>query len=351
MTDCLTELLADRGHLIADGAMGTNLFALGLETGDSPELWNVEHPDRVATVHRDFLAAGSDIVLTNSFGGSRHRLKLHHAQDRVRELNAAAARIARAAVDAHAARTGRRALVAGSMGPTGELFVPLGSLTADEAVAAFAEQAAGLAEGGVDLLWVETMSAPEEVSAAVAGAARTGLPVVVTMTFDTNGRTMMGLTPGGFADFARSLDPVPAAIGANCGVGPAELADSILAITAADPAAMVVAKGNCGIPQYVEGQIVYNGTPEAMAAYARLVRDAGARIVGGCCGSTAVHVKAIADALAGYVPGARPDLARVTEVLGAPWAKPGRLAGSEIGGPGGPGGDDSERRRGRRRRA
>lgn len=348
MTDCLTELLAARGHLIADGAMGTNLFALGLETGDSPELWNVEHPDRVATVHRDFLTAGSDIVLTNSFGGTRHRLKLHGAQDRAGELNAAAARIARAAADTHAAGTGRRALVAGSMGPTGELFVPLGNLTMDDAVDAFAEQAAGLAEGGADLLWVETMSAPEEVSAAVAGAARTGLPTVVTMTFDTNGRTMMGLTPGDFATFARGLSPAPAAIGANCGIGPAELTDSILAITAADPAAIVVAKGNCGIPQYVEGQIVYSGSPEAMAAYARLVRDAGARIVGGCCGSTAVHVKAIADALAGYVPGDRPDLARVTEVLGAPWAKSGRLAGSDIGdGPG----EETERRRSRRRRS
>lgn len=345
MTDCLTELLAARGHLVADGAMGTNLFALGLETGDSPELWNVEHPDRVATVHRGFLEAGSDIVLTNSFGGSRHRLKLHHAQDRVHELNAAAARVARAEVDAYATRSGRRALVAGSMGPTGELFVPLGSLTGDDAVAAFAEQAAGLAEGGADLLWIETMSAPEEVSAAVAGAARSGLPTVVTMTFDTNGRTMMGLTPADFAAFGRRLDPAPLAIGANCGVGPAELADTILAITAADPAAVVIAKGNCGIPQYVDGAIVYDGTPEAMAAYARLVCDAGARIVGGCCGSTAVHVKAIADALAGHVPGARPDLARVTEVLGAPWAKQGRLAGSEVTG------QDVERRRGRRRRA
>ena len=221
MTDCLTALLAERGHLIADGAMGTNLFALGLETGDSPELWNVEHPDRVATVHRAFLEAGSDIVLTNSFGGSRHRLKLHHAQDRVGELNAAAARIARAEADAFAGRTGRRALVAGSMGPTGELFVPLGALTPEEGVEAFAEQAAGLAEGGADLLWIETMSAPEEVTAAVAGAARTGLPFVVTMTFDTNRRTMMGLTPDGFASFAQSLTPRPAAIGANCGVGPA----------------------------------------------------------------------------------------------------------------------------------
>ncbi len=348
MTDRLTELLAARGHLIADGAMGTNLFALGLETGDSPELWNADHADRVATVHRDFLAAGSDIVLTNSFGGTRHRLKLHGAHDRARALNAAAARIARAEVDAHVARTGRPALVAGSMGPTGELFEPLGSLTRDDAVEAFAEQAAGLAEGGADLLWIETMSAPEEVSAAVAGAARTGLPTGVTMTFDTNGRTMMGLTPADFAGFARVLVPVPAAIGDNCGVGPAELADTILAITAADPAAVVVAKGNCGIPQYVEGRIVYDGTPEAMAAYARLVRDAGARIVGGCCGSTAVHVKAIADALRGYVPGDRPDQARVAEVLGTPWAKQGRLAGSDIGQGGD--GEGSERRRSRRRR-
>lgn len=348
MTDCLTELLSARGHLIADGAMGTNLFALGLATGDSPELWNLEHPDRVAAVHRGFLEAGSDIVLTNSFGGTRQRLKLHHAQDRVRELNAAAARIARAEADAHAQGTGRRALVAGSMGPTGELFVPLGELTADHAVEAFAEQAAGLAEGGADLLWIETMSAPEEVSAAVAGAAHTGLPTVVTMTFDTNGRTMMGLTPGDFAAFARGLEPVPAAIGANCGVGPAELTDSILGIAGAAPGAVVVAKGNCGIPQYVDGRIVYDGTPEAMAAYARLVRDAGARIVGGCCGSTAVHVKAIADALAGYTPGPRPDLARVTEVLGAPWAGRGRLADGD---PDGNPREDAERRRSRRRRA
>ena len=344
MTDRLTELLAARGHLIADGAMGTNLFALGLATGDSPELWNVEHPERVATVHRAFLEAGSDIVLTNSFGGSRHRLKLHHAQDRVRELNAAAASIARRAVDAHRAATGRQALVAGSMGPTGELFVPLGALTPEEGEAAFAEQAAGLAEGGADLLWIETMSAPEEVAAAVAGAARTGLPFVVTMTFDTNGRTMMGLTADGFAAFAQSLAPRPAAIGANCGVGPAELVDTILGITAADPDAVVIAKGNCGIPQYVDGQIVYDGTPEAMAAYARLARDAGARIVGGCCGSTAVHVKAIADALAGYAPGPRPDPARIAEVLGTPWARLGRLADSDPR-------EDGERRRSRRRRA
>lgn len=347
MANVLLELLAERGHLIADGAMGTNLFALGLETGDSPELWNVSAPEKVASVHRGFLEAGSDIVLTNSFGGTEHRLKLHGAQDRVGELNAAAARVCRGAVDAWREETGKTCLVAGSMGPTGELFEPLGALTPESGEAAFAAQAEGLAEGGVDILWIETISSVEEMVAAVAGAARTGLPIVATMTFDTNARTMMGLTPADFAALAPTLAVKPTAIGANCGVGPAELAETVLGLTAADPDAVVVAKGNCGIPQYVDGEIVYNGTPEAMATYARIVRDAGARIVGGCCGSKPDHVRAIAEALKDYVPGERPTIERITAELGAPWAKGGRLAGAtpesieEEGG----------RRRSRRRRA
>jgi 5-methyltetrahydrofolate--homocysteine methyltransferase len=323
----LHELLAERGHLIADGAMGTNLFALGLETGGSPELWNIEAPDKVASVHRGFLEAGSDIVLTNSFGGTAHRLKLHEAEGRVHELNAAAARVCREVVDAWAAETGKRCLVAGSMGPTGELFEPLGALTPETGEAAFAEQAAGLAEGGADLLWIETISAAEEMRAAVAGARRTGLPVIATMTFDTNARTMMGLTPADYAALATDL--ALDAFGANCGVGPAELSETVLGLTAASPEGVVVAKGNCGIPQYVDGAIVYDGTPEAMATYARIVRDAGARIVGGCCGSKPEHVAAIAGALAGYTPGARPTLERITAELGEPWARPGRLTGSE----------------------
>ncbi len=342
----LERLLEERGHLIADGAMGTNLFPLGLETGNSPELWNVDAPDKVAKVHRGFLEAGSDIVLTNSFGGTAHRLKLHDAQDRVTELNAAAARVCRGAVDAWRDETGRTCLVAGSMGPTGELFEPLGALTPETAEAAFAAQAEGLAEGGADVLWIETISSAEEMSAAVAGAARTGLPIVATMTFDTNARTMMGLTPADFAVLARALPVGPTAIGANCGVGPSELAETVLGLTAADPEAIVVAKGNCGIPQYVDGAIVYDGTPEAMAVYARIVRDAGARIVGGCCGSRPDHVRAIAEALEGYVPGERPTIERVTAELGAPWAKGGRLTDAtpqSIEGEGG-------RRRARRRR-
>ncbi|MDF1793811.1 MAG: betaine--homocysteine S-methyltransferase [Thalassobaculaceae bacterium] len=347
MSNALLDLLAERGHLIADGAMGTNLFALGLETGNSPELWNVEAPEKVATVHRGFLEAGSDIVLTNSFGGTAHRLKLHGAQDRVGALNAAAARVCREAVDRWKQETGKTCLVAGSMGPTGELFEPLGALTPETGEAAFAAQAEGLAEGGADILWIETISAVEEMAAAVAGAARTGLPIVATMTFDTNARTMMGLTPADFAALAPKLAARPSAIGANCGVGPAELAQTILALTEADPEAVVVAKGNCGIPQYVDGAIVYDGTPEAMAAYARIVRDAGARIVGGCCGSKPDHVRAIAEALKGYAPGGRPSIERITEELGAPWAKAGRLSGSTPESLD----DDGNRRRSRRRRA
>ncbi len=347
MSDLLTDLLTERGCLIADGAMGTNLFALGLETGDSPELWNVESPERVAKVHRGFLEAGSDIVLTNSFGGTAHRLKLHGADARVAELNAAAARIARQEVDRWSAETGRRCLVAGSMGPTGELFSPLGSLTHDGGVMAFGDQAEALADGGADVLWIETISSSEEMATAVEGAGRTDLPVVCTMTFDTNARTMMGLSPADFASFAASLDPRPAAIGANCGIGPAELAQTIVELHAADPLAVIVAKGNCGIPQYIDGRIVYSGTPEAMADYARLVHDAGARIIGGCCGSTPDHIRAIAGALAGYEPATPPTLARITEVLGQPWQRPGTLEGAtpeavESG---------EGRRRGRRRRA
>ena len=187
----LQSLLASNPVLLADGGMGTGLFALGLSTGDSPELWNLIHPERVAEVHRGFVAAGSDIILTNTFGGTRQRLKLHQAQERVGELNRAAAGLARGVADA----AGRPVLVAGSIGPTGELVVPLGAMTMDEATAAFAEQARALAVGGADVLWIETMSSVEEVEAAVAGAMTTDLPFVVTLSFDTNGRTMMGFTP------------------------------------------------------------------------------------------------------------------------------------------------------------
>lgn len=307
-----TEALASREWLLADGATGTNYFQMGLMSGDAPEMWNLEHPERVRSLHRRFIEAGADIVLTNSFGGNRHRLKLHNAQDRVREINLAAARNARAEADA----AGRPVYVGGSIGPTGEIFQPVGAMSHEEGAAAFAEQAMALKEGGVDVLWIETMSSEEELRAAVEGAAKADLPIVTTMSFDTNGRTMMGITPKAFGALAASLETQPVAIGANCGVGASELVATVLGITAARPDANVVAKGNCGIPQYVDGHIHYTGTPELMADYARIALDAGAKIIGGCCGTSPEHLAAMRKSLDSYHKGTRPSLDLVEQRLG-----------------------------------
>jgi methionine synthase I (cobalamin-dependent) len=313
MPPALLDLLATRPVLLADGAMGTSLFAQGLAAGDSPELWNLLHPERVRAVHRGFIEAGSDLILTNSFGANRCRLALHGAAARVAALNRAAAALARAEAD----RVGRTVLVAGSIGPTGEIFQPIGALAPEDGAAAFAEQAAALAEGGCDLLWIETLSAAEELQAAVAGAAPTGLPIVATMTFDTHGRTMMGLTPAAAMALRAGLAARPAAFGANCGIGPAQLVESVLGLArAAAPDDLLVAKGNCGIPQYHDGHIHYDGTPAVMADYACLARDAGARVIGGCCGTTPAHLVAMAEALATRPAGPPPDRAAIEARLG-----------------------------------
>ena len=199
MNNRFTDLLARRRCLLADGATGSNLFEMGLISGDAPELWNVDHPDRIKLLHQRFVDAGADIILTNTFGGTRYRLKLHKAEDRVRELNRTAAQLARSVADA----SGREIIVAGSMGPTGEILEPLGPVSSADASAAFAEQALALAEGGADVLWIETLSSREELEAAIEGARTAGLPIVSTLSFDTNGRTMMSLTPAELAGIAR----------------------------------------------------------------------------------------------------------------------------------------------------
>ncbi len=306
------EALNSRPWLLADGATGTNYFQMGLVSGDAPEIWNFEFPDRVRSLHRRFIEAGADIILTNTFGGNRHRLKLHNAQDQVREINIAAAKNARAEADV----SQRPVYVGGSIGPTGEIFEPIGSLSHEDGVAAFAEQAKALKEGGVDVLWIETMSSEEDLRASVEGAAQAGLPIVTTMSFDTNGRTMMGITPQAFGALAASLSAQPVAIGANCGVGASELVATVLGITAARPEAHVVAKGNCGIPQYVDGHIHYTGTPELMADYARIALDAGARIIGGCCGTSPDHLAAMRRSLETYSKGARPSVETIEARLG-----------------------------------
>lgn len=312
-TNRFSRLLASRPWLLADGATGSNLFDVGLLSGDAPELWNIDHPDRIATLHRSFVDAGADIILTNSFGGTRYRLKLHKAEGRVAELNEAAARIARQVADA----SGREVAVAGSMGPTGEIMEPIGPLTFEQAKQAFAEQARSLAAGGVDVLWIETMSSREEVEAAVAGAATVGLPIVCTLSFDTNGRTMMGLSPSDFSGIEKALVPRLAACGTNCGVGASEVVACIHNLAEAmGPDVVLVAKGNCGIPQYVDGAICYNGTPELMAVYARMALDAGARIIGGCCGTSPKHLRAMRDALDAHTKGASPELDTIVSTLG-----------------------------------
>jgi methionine synthase I (cobalamin-dependent) len=311
-TNRLTALLAQRPWLLADGAMGSNLFARGLTSGEAPELWNTEYPQRIRELQRSFIEAGADIILTNSFGGNRHRLRLHKAEGRVAELNEAAAQLARAEAD----RTDRRVLVGGSMGPTGEILEPLGPLSAADARESFAEQAAALARGGADILWIETMSSAEETEAAIEGAQSTGLPVVTTLSFDTNGRTMMGFTPAELAGLSHKHRL--AACGSNCGVGAAELVASIVNLAAAaDPSAILVAKANCGIPQYVDGAIQFNGTPQLMAEYARLALDAGARIIGGCCGTTPEHLRAMRHTLERHVRGPKPSIEAIEARLGA----------------------------------
>ncbi|WP_051482900.1 betaine--homocysteine S-methyltransferase [Thioalkalivibrio sp. HK1] len=306
--------LQERSFLLADGAIGTNLFQAGLPPGDAPELWNIERPERIADLHGRFVEAGADIILTNSFGANACRLALHKAQDRVEELNQAAACIAKESASAGSQGT----LVAGSIGPTGEIFAPLGTLEPEAAREIFAAQARALKAGGADLLWVETMSSYEEVEAALAGAATTGLATVCTLSFDTHGHTMMGISPTAFVNFCRSLPHPPISLGSNCGLGPAETLAGVISLAQACAEEIpITAKANCGIPEFVDGKSVHNGTPELMARYACLALDAGARIIGGCCGTTPTHLKAMREALDNHPKGPPPDLEAVIHELGS----------------------------------
>ncbi len=312
MTNLFSDLLASRDWLLADGATGTTLFNMGLSSGDAPELWNVEHPDRIATLYKGAVDAGSDLFLTNTFGGNASRLKLHGAENRVHELNRISAEIGREVADA----SGRKVAVAGSMGPTGEIMEPMGALTYERAVEMFHEQAEGLKSGGVDVLWVETISAAEEYKAAGEAARLAGMPWCGTMSFDTAGRTMMGLTSADMATMVEKLSHPPLAFGANCGVGASDLLRTVLGFVAQGTERPIIAKGNAGIPKYVDGHIHYDGTPELMADYAVLARDCGARIIGGCCGTTAEHLRHMHEGLVTRPTGPRPSLDQITKALG-----------------------------------
>ncbi len=293
----LDDLIAERGCLLIDGAMGTELFRRGLESGDPPELWNVEEPERVASIYQAYVDAGSDVFLTNSFGGTAFRLKLHKLDKRVVELNEAAARIGRKVADA----ADRTVLVAGSMGPTGELLEPMGALTPSTCAAAFAEQAKGLDAGGADLLWIETMSHLDEVAAAIEGARSVSdLPITATMSFDTAGRTMMGVT--GVEAVTRLAELGVAAIGANCGNNLGDTEAALAEMRAVNPAINLISKANAGMPEWRGTELHYSGSPEVMAAHAHRQRAAGVQLIGGCCGSTPEHIALMRAVLDGDAP-------------------------------------------------
>ncbi len=289
----LLDALND-GPLLGDGAMGTMLQDLGNSEGGAPELWNVERADVVEAVLEGYAAAGSRLLTTNTFGGTRARLQMHDLEARVGELNQAAAELARRVADRYDG-----VFVLGDIGPSGELMEPMGELTPESAVDMFGEQIRGLVAGGVDGILIETMSDLAEVEAAVtaARAEAPGLPVLVTLSFDTNLRTMMGVSP---AMAVQSIAEMGAdVIGANCGRGLDEM--RIIAAQLAESGAgsvRLMVQSNAGLPRLQGDTFIFDGTPEEMATYAADMRDLGFSVIGACCGSTPEHIAAMRAALA-----------------------------------------------------
>ncbi|HFC11362.1 MAG TPA: betaine--homocysteine S-methyltransferase [Anaerolineae bacterium] len=311
----LEKLIAEKGNLILDGAMGTMLFDAGLQSGNSPEEWNAIHPDRIQAIYQAYVDAGSDIILTNSFGGTRFRMKLHNLQDRVFELNKAAAENARQVVDA----ADHTVLVAGSMGPSGELLVPMGEMTYEACRDGFAEQARGLDAGGVDLLWIETMSDLDEVRAAYEGARSVSdLPICATLSFDTSAKTMMGVSAEKAITELSKLDL--AAIGANCGNNLPDTEAVISKMRALNPDKVLIVKANAGMPEWVGDELFYSGSPEVMGAYADRMRAAGIQLIGSCCGSSPAHIRVMRDVIDGTIPVPEVEITEKAASVDAPAA-------------------------------
>ncbi|MCW2757229.1 MAG: hypothetical protein JWO46_975 [Nocardioidaceae bacterium] len=289
----LAALVGSDRPVVLDGGMGTLLQDSGLDDGGAGELWNLERPEVIRDAHTAYADAGARILTTNTFGGTRPRLDMHDLGDRLHEINAAAARIAREVADE------RGLLVAGDLGPTGELLEPLGTLDAAGAQALFEEQLRGLAEGGIDVVLIETMSDLGEAQAAIAAAKAVvpDLPIIATLSFDTNLRTMMGVRPG---EAVVALAEAGAdAVGANCGRGPEEM--ETIAQQLADARSgdlLLVAQSNAGLPQVVGDHFEYDATPDDLAAHAAALADIGIDLIGGCCGSTPAHVAAVSGLLA-----------------------------------------------------
>jgi homocysteine S-methyltransferase len=295
--------------MVCDGAMGTMLYSKGISLSRCFDELNLSSPQLVKEVHLAYVKAGAEILETNTFGATRPRLDKHNQAEKVREINLAGVRLAREVA-------GEDLYVAGSVGPLGILLEPLGPTSFNQAREAFREQIAALVEGGADLLMVETMSDPNEARQALLAARDVcSLPVVVQMTVQEDGSTSTGALP---ADFARKLDEWGAdIIGLNCSVGPAAILEA-LEIMAAATHKKLSAQPNAGMPRTLQGRTIYLSSPEYLASYARRFIQNGARLLGGCCGTTPEHIKAIKAA----VRSLSPQRARVTtEVL----ARPGRM--------------------------
>lgn len=314
----LEKLLSQKQLLLADGATGTNFMEMDLEPGFPPDLWNASNPEKPEALHQMFVDAGSDIILTNTFGANAPRLKLHKAENETYVINKAGAEIAGRVAE----RSSRPVVVAGSVGPTGELFEPMGALTPESCKSEFLEQMRGLKDGGADVIWIETMSAREEIEAAANAAIELDMPYVFTASFDTAGMTMMGIAPGGLDNIASDLAEPPLAYGANCGVGASDLMASMLAMTETNPDAVIVGKANCGIPVVKGKETVYTGTPQQMGDYVKLAGDAGVRIIGGCCGTKPMHIAAMRQSMDEYNAGTRPTLPEIIEKIGPLVAPP-----------------------------
>ncbi len=283
------ERLTQPGILIADGATGTMLRRAGLPPGVAPERWNLDNPDAIRSLHRSYISAGAEIILTNTFGGSSIRLERSSLAQQASRINHTAALLARQ-------EAGDTCFVFGDIGPTGLIMQPDGPLTYSAAVETFAEQAAGLTAGGVDAILIETMSDLSEAKAAVEGVRQvTALPILLMLSFDTHGHTLMGVTPAQAAAELWSLGL--AALGANCGHALSENLAAIREMRQALPNATLIAKPNAGLPRLVDSSAIYDVSPQIMAEYALKFADAGVKIFGGCCGSNPEHIRAIVRAL------------------------------------------------------
>jgi 5-methyltetrahydrofolate--homocysteine methyltransferase len=293
MLDELRALLDEKGIILEDGAMGTTLTEVcKLEGGTPPEVCNIDHPDQVQAMHRAYIDVGSRVILTNTIGGNRYRLRAHDLEDQLGAINRKAAEIARKAADS----VPHRVFVAGSIGPTGEMLAPLGLITEEEAAAAFAEQAAALDAGRVDFFQIETfIDLNEAAIAAKAASEASTKPVFVTISFGRSGRTMMGNAPEDVAEKMLALEI--AGFGTNCGDGIPPVEVAIEAMRSVAPDAILIAKPNAGIPKLIDGENVFDASPADMAEAAQDLRGLGANLIGGCCGTTPDHLKAMHDAL------------------------------------------------------